>query len=247
MSIVEERDRIDTAFSSKRLLNARTIAKQSLVEGLLLLVDSRQLVRECFEESFRIASIAGQILSISDIEEWRKLSSASPVPAIIFLYQPANEDILSAIGKTADVFAAATRVPPIIVVADGDDLAQVVDALDAGANGYLPSSVSLEVAIEAMSLVLAGGTYVPASALIASRNKARNEGKSPAPPAVAMFTERQYAVIERLREGKANKTIAIELNMSESTVKVHIRNIMRKLNANNRTEVAFLYQAMLSR
>jgi hypothetical protein len=42
-----------------------------------------------------------------------------------------------------------------------------------------------------------------------------------------------------LREGKANKIIAYELNMCESTVKVHVRNIMKKLKARNRTEVAF--------
>jgi DNA-binding NarL/FixJ family response regulator len=61
----------------------------------------------------------------------------------------------------------------------------------------------------------------------------------------AMFTDRQFAVIEKLREGKANKIIAHELNMRESTVKVHIRNIMRKLRATNRTQVAYLYQTML--
>ncbi len=54
-----------------------------------------------------------------------------------------------------------------------------------------------------------------------------------------MFTARQAAVIEALRRGKANKIIAYELSMCESTVKVHIRNIMKKLNATNRTEVAY--------
>ena len=47
-------------------------------------------------------------------------------------------------------------------------------------------------------------------------------------------------MIDALRRGKANKIIAYELNMCESTVKVHIRNIMKKLKAKNRTEVAYL-------
>jgi DNA-binding NarL/FixJ family response regulator len=55
-----------------------------------------------------------------------------------------------------------------------------------------------------------------------------------------LFTPRQTAVVESLRRGKANKVIAFELNMCESTVKVHVRNVMRKLKARNRTEVAFL-------
>jgi DNA-binding NarL/FixJ family response regulator len=60
-----------------------------------------------------------------------------------------------------------------------------------------------------------------------------------------MFTRRQVAVIDALRKGKANKIIAYELNMCESTVKVHVRNIMKKLNAKNRTEVAYLASGLL--
>ena len=45
-------------------------------------------------------------------------------------------------------------------------------------------------------------------------------------------------MLQALKQGKANKLIAHELNMREGTVKVHVRNIMRKLHAKNRTEVA---------
>lgn len=54
-----------------------------------------------------------------------------------------------------------------------------------------------------------------------------------------VFTPRQIAVLHRLRQGKANKIIAYELAMSESTVKVHVRNIMKKMSATNRTEAAY--------
>jgi DNA-binding NarL/FixJ family response regulator len=56
------------------------------------------------------------------------------------------------------------------------------------------------------------------------------------------FTRREAQVLEQLQQGKANKVIAYELNISESTVKVHVRNIMKKLHATNRTQVAFLAQ-----
>ena len=59
----------------------------------------------------------------------------------------------------------------------------------------------------------------------------------------AVFTHRQAAVIDALCSGKANKIIAHELSMQESTVKVHVRNIMRKLKAKNRTEVAVMVNA----
>jgi DNA-binding NarL/FixJ family response regulator len=54
------------------------------------------------------------------------------------------------------------------------------------------------------------------------------------------FTPRQLEVLERLNEGKQNKAIAYELGMAESTVKVHIRQIMKKLNARNRTQVVLM-------
>ena len=61
-----------------------------------------------------------------------------------------------------------------------------------------------------------------------------------------LFTARQAAVVEALRRGKANKIIAYELKMRESTVKVHVRNIMKKLHATNRTEVAYLANRLLN-
>jgi DNA-binding NarL/FixJ family response regulator len=54
-----------------------------------------------------------------------------------------------------------------------------------------------------------------------------------------VLTQREVEVAEAIRKGKPNKIIAYELNLCESTIKVHIRNIMKKLNATNRTQVAF--------
>jgi DNA-binding NarL/FixJ family response regulator len=58
------------------------------------------------------------------------------------------------------------------------------------------------------------------------------------------FSPRQSQVLEGLRQGKQNKIIAYELGMCESTVKVHLRHIMRKLNARNRTQVVLLTNRM---
>ena len=106
--------------------------------------------------------------------------------------------------------------------------------LEQGVRGYIPVSLPLEVAIEAIRLVEAGGVFVPASSLMAP-----SEGLH------GHFTGRQAAVVEALCQGKANKRIAHELNMCESTVKVHVRNIMKKLHAKNRTEVALMANGLL--
>jgi DNA-binding NarL/FixJ family response regulator len=94
------------------------------------------------------------------------------------------------------------------------------------------------VAAEAISLARAGGIFVPANAVLALRETIRASASSPK-SLTGVFTSKEAAVVEALRKGKANKIIAYELNLCESTVKVHIRNIMKKLKATNRTEVAY--------
>jgi DNA-binding NarL/FixJ family response regulator len=61
---------------------------------------------------------------------------------------------------------------------------------------------------------------------------------SPIEPPKSGLTARQWEVLERLRQGESNKLIGRQLKLRESTVKVHIRQIMRKLGASNRTQAA---------
>ena len=133
---------------------------------------------------------------------------------------------------------------PTIVLSDGDELEQIISALDSGARGYIPTDLTLDVAIEAVRLVRAGGVFVPASSLVAARRTSDASNGAPPSPG-GIFTARQAAVVDALRRGKANKVIAYELKMRESTVKVHVRNIMKKLNAKNRTEVAFMANELI--
>ena len=64
-------------------------------------------------------------------------------------------------------------------------------------------------------------------------------------PAPGAVTARELAVVRAIQHGKSNKVIAYELGMCESTVKVHVRRIMKKLNAKNRTEVAIKTSELL--
>jgi DNA-binding NarL/FixJ family response regulator len=115
----------------------------------------------------------------------------------------------------------------------------IVQMLGKNVRGYVPTSLSINIAVQAMELARAGGAFVPASSLIAAHRVP--DGVSNAmQKSNGLFTARQAAVVDALRRGKANKIIAYELKMRESTVKVHVRNIMKKLHATNRTEVAYI-------
>ncbi|MFV0297298.1 MAG: LuxR C-terminal-related transcriptional regulator [Hyphomicrobiaceae bacterium] len=125
----------------------------------------------------------------------------------------------------------------LAVIGDTEDASLIVELLRNGIKGYLPTTLSLEVWLHALKFVMSGGVFVPASAMLKSGHQ-KAEKSDPASTSPSL-TAKQLAVVEAIRRGKANKVIAYELNMCESTVKVHVRTIMRKLKATNRTQVAY--------
>ena len=83
---------------------------------------------------------------------------------------------------------------------------------------------------------------MPANALSAPREIAEGDGSKRLDGGI--LSKQQIAVVKKLAQGKPNKIIAYELALCESTVKVHVRAIMKKLQATNRTQVAYIYQSM---
>jgi DNA-binding NarL/FixJ family response regulator len=134
------------------------------------------------------------------------------------------------------------------VLSDKDDVDDVNRALTHGARGYIPTSVEREVAVAALRLIGAGGTFVPAHALRSTAAKVDDqpEGGRQRRSDGLDLTPRELSVIDLLREGKPNKLIARQLDMQENTVKVHVRNILKKLNAANRTHAVFVANRLLS-
>ena len=128
---------------------------------------------------------------------------------------------------------------PVAVLSDHEDAESVREAFSLGVQGYIPTSLASRVAIGAMHLVCVGGTFAPTATLLCPVER-RPAGE----PLIEGFTQRQSQILDCLRRGMANKLIAYELGMCESTVKVHIRNIMKKLKATNRTQVAFLTRGL---
>lgn len=217
-------------------LSGRGSADAPGAKGIVI-IEKRALLRDCLRRCFKQASVL-EVIALSDVDEWLALAPTTATSLVI----------LSIAGtlKSADAQRDIARLVqgaharPTIVVSDGDEFEQIIGILDSGARGYIPTDLSLDVAVEAVRLVCAGGVFVPASSLVAARRPSGEAGSGAASCANAIFTARQAAVVDALRRGKANKVIAYELKMRESTVKVHVRNIMKKLNAKNRTEVAFM-------
>ena len=208
---------------------------------VITLIEPRALTRDCL--AYCLGSLHGHIVvPYASIETWLAADSHDSASVILMgiTGEPGGPEIMKQIANVVH----AAGISPVIILSDVQELEQIMDVLHLGVRGYIPTSLPLDVALEAIRLVKAGGTFVPASCLMAAK-RFENFSRLKTTSAHGLFTARQAAVVEALRRGKANKTIAYELNMSESTVKVHVRNIMKKLRAKNRTEVVFLTNALL--
>ncbi|MER8974380.1 MULTISPECIES: response regulator transcription factor [unclassified Mesorhizobium] len=206
--------------------------------GCLLILDGRALGRECLASALADHELGMEIAAMGSIDEWRvKKGSAPPLAAILFNLggrKVTDHGIADEIRHISSEFKSV----PVVILADTEDLAHILTALECGARGYIPTSVEIDVCVEAINLAAAGGIFVPASSVLCMRHLIGSDSPD-TQPLKGMFTLRQAEVAQALRRGKANKIIAYELNLRESTVKVHIRNIMKKLKATNRTEVAY--------
>jgi DNA-binding NarL/FixJ family response regulator len=217
----------------------RTFDQETIPRGSkpIVLVEERALMRDYITRGFG-ASCKDTFIGVSNLDNLFETCEQTDC-ATVLLCRSGLCDKEETIDLLHDVKEHLPHMP-VIVLSDTEDGQEIIEVLQAGAQGYIPTSLPLDIAVEAIRLVNAGGTFIPANSLSSARIPQERNYMNRNTPYNGMFTDRQVAVIEGLRRGKQNKIIAYELNVSESTVKVHVRNIMKKLNARNRTEVAFI-------
>ncbi len=123
---------------------------------------------------------------------------------------------------------------PIMIVSGLDDARIVQEAIRLGAAGFVPKSVDKGTLGEALTEVLNGAVYVPAN-IAQGLAPAKGDGSDIA-ARLAELTPAQVRVLRLIRHGRLNKQIAHELGVSETTVKAHVSEILRKLNVVSRTQ-----------
>lgn len=129
---------------------------------------------------------------------------------------------------------------PVVILSGTEDTPSVVAALKMHAVGFIPKSSPREVMLQALRLVLSGGVYIPPQALGLAGLDGLGESSSDDKKSIdkPALTERQTEVLGLIAQGKPNKLIASELNISEATVKAHMTDIMRALKVTNRAQAA---------
>ena len=214
-------------------------------EPVLVVLDRRELSRACTGRWLLAEFPELTVRLLRDAAEiGAQLGEAAQVRLVLLHLGAGRAGAPPAAAELARVHRLLPGVP-VVVFSDLEGPEHVEEAFEQpGVRGYVPTSTPAPNAAAALRLVASGGTYVPASLLGAVPALAPGAPR-PGGQRLDSFTRREAEVLDALRQGKTNKVIAYELNMSENTVKVHIRHIMRKLGATNRTQVAMLTRHLL--
>ena len=106
-------------------------------------------------------------------------------------------------------------------------------AIELGASGFVPKTLPAKSLVNAIRFMAMGEQYLPAGLMTAEEAKSEH--------ALAKnLTEREQQVLKGLTQGKSNKEIARDLELSEPTIKLHVKTLYRKVGASNRTQAALI-------
>ena len=201
----------------------------------VLLVDDHTLFRSGIKsllqrnEDFEVVGEAGD-----GLEGIKRVRSLRPDVALIDLH-------MSGVSGLEAVKVLTEEMPEVrlLMLTVSEDAQDLLDALRAGACGYLLKNIEADVLTDAIRLAANGESVVSpqmtAKLIEGVRNPPRSE---PASPERERFSPRERDILASLAHGDSNKEIARKLELAESTVKIHVQNIFKKLHMTSRVQVA---------
>ncbi len=193
----------------------------------ILIADDHPLYREAAALQIKRLHREADIKEVASLEELRAAAEQSRFDLILMDYHMP--------GMSADALAELVRdfpTTPLAVVSGVAGNQEVLAAARAGVRGYIPKTSNSEYFARTVQLLLAGGTSIPIEVLL---------GGPPAhgsPAWLANMSAREKEVLHGVARGRSNKEIARELGLAEVTIKLHLRNLFRKMNVKSRAEAA---------
>jgi DNA-binding NarL/FixJ family response regulator len=198
----------------------------------LLIVDDHKVFAEGLEALFRAEPDFEPVAAVSDPGQVVGVARSHRPGAVIMDVQLGNGN---GIELTAQL--VAEPAPPVVVVLTAySDAATAIDALQAGATGFVSKDGPAEHIVTAVRAAVLGGTWFPAGLLGTLLGAAAGPIADPVVPPLAQLTDREREVLRLMVSGLDRKGIAARLHRSPDTVKTHIRNIAAKLGTQSATE-----------
>ncbi len=201
-----------------------------------LLVDDHALFREGMRLLLGSLDAAAQVWQADDVPMALKLLEDPGQMDLVLLdlHLPGLKDL-----EALELLRRGNDSVPVVVLSGDDHPDRVPEAIEAGAMGFIRKSAAPDEMMAALARVLSGGIYLP-HALPDPRARA---GALPAGPRERLrrlgISTRQGEVLVKLAQGKANKVIARELKISETTVKSHVAAVFGALDVHSRTGAVY--------
>jgi DNA-binding NarL/FixJ family response regulator len=191
-----------------------------------------RMVLEAEEEIEVVAEASDGAEAVAKVEE------LAPDVVLMDVRMP-NQNGIEAT-RTIRAASPSTRIVMLTVSDEEDDL---VDAVKAGANGYLLKEVSIEEVAEAVRAVMRGQSLISpsmATKLISEFGSAARRAADARGARSPSLSERELEVLRRVAAGRTNEQIADDLSVSPTAVRNHVANILEKLQLRTRIEAAIL-------
>jgi two-component system nitrate/nitrite response regulator NarL len=203
----------------------------------VLLIDDHALVRTGIGELLQSRGVQ-VVASVGSGEEGiRRARELFPDIVLLDVKMPGMSGI-----ETIERLRAEDFTAPIVMLTMSREDADLRAALRAGARGYLLKDIEPEDLVPALEAVLHGDNVIGQEmvgtlARIVGGAAGEKEAPRPAHP-FADLTPRELEILECIADGSSNKMIARSLSISEGTVKLHVKAILRKLGMRSRVEAA---------
>ena len=206
----------------------------------LIIADDHPLVRASLREAVGRLLPGTRVVEAASLAGLEEAVEAHPSADLILL----DLRMPGARGLSALIQLRA-RCPsiPVTIVSGVEDPAIIRRALDFGASGFIPKSASIDTIGSMLRTVLEGRVALPPgySEVLSDDSKQERDIAR----RFSSLTQQQLRVLLLLEDGYPNKAIAVDLGVSEATVKAHVTVILRKLGLESRTQAALLAQRLL--
>jgi DNA-binding NarL/FixJ family response regulator len=224
-----------------QLINPIEIAAAVSATATIVIADDHPLFRSALRAAVNQLLPGSKTFEAESLAELIELVGAHPETDLVLLdlRMPGVQGFSSLIHMRG-----AYPAVPVALVSAEEEPALMRRALDFGATGFVPKSAGIDEIGTALRAMLAGSVWLPPGVTDAGP-ETDNEERELA-QRITSLTPQQFRVLMMLADGRLNKQIADELNVTEATVKAHVTAILRKLRLYRRTQAAVLAQRLLN-
>ena len=202
----------------------------------VMIVDDHTLFRSGLSELLERRGI-DVCAAVGDGEEGCRLAAELAPDVVLLDLRMPELDGLSVL----DRIAALDLGCAVVMLTTSSDERDLVTSLRSGARGYLLKDMEPEQLVDALAAVVEGETVVaPEMTSVLAKVVKGGTVESGRPDRFSSLTPREFEILRHLSEGQSNKEIARDLGITDGTVKLHVRSILRKLEVRSRVEAAVI-------